>query len=226
MTHQQFADAVGVSRGAVQQWERGLTAPTRKNQPVVAAFMGITVTELMGDTLPQSGGIIPFYTGGANQALAQSGQAKEAIKLIEIENNQEYPAIRRVALKAQAGVGGYAVEYLNNDGPPIVFRSDWYKAKGYRPDKMLALRVAGESMIPSLYEGDLIVINTEQVQPKQGLPFLVSYEGEVVVKRLVRDDGLWWLVSDNPDQRRYPRTKCNGGTEIIGEVVYRQTERI
>lgn len=167
-----------------------------------------------------------FRGSASNQAVSRIEGAQAAITLIDLENNPDYPAIRRVAIKAQAGVSGYAVEYMNDDGPPIVFRSDWYKAKGYRPDKMLALRVCGESMIPSLYEGDLIVINTEQAQPKQGLPFLVSYEGEVVVKRLVRDDGLWWLTSDNPDQRRYPRTKCNGGTQIIGEVVYRQTERI
>lgn len=146
---------------------------------------------------------------------------------IELENNPLYPAIRRVKLKAQAGVSGYAVEYsTEDDGPPIVFRADWYKAKGYKPEKMLALRVTGESMIPSMYEGDLIVINTLSTTPKQGIPFLASYEGEIVVKRLVRDDEMWWLTSDNPDQRRYPRTKCNGGTEIIGEVVYRQTERV
>lgn len=47
MTEQEFADAVGVTRGAVQQWERGTTAPTRKNQPAVARLLGITVGELM-----------------------------------------------------------------------------------------------------------------------------------------------------------------------------------
>lgn len=145
---------------------------------------------------------------------------------INLDGNPDYPSVRRVKIKAQAGISGYAVEYMNDDGQPIVFRADWYKAKGYRPERMLALRVCGDSMIPNLYDGDLIVVNTEQAAPKQGLPFLVSYEGEVCVKRLVRDDGLWWLTSDNPDQRRYPRTKCNGGTQIIGEVVYRQTERV
>lgn len=49
MTYQQFGDAVGVSRGAVQQWEKGDTAPTRKNQPAVAKFMGLTVAGLMQD---------------------------------------------------------------------------------------------------------------------------------------------------------------------------------
>lgn len=50
MTEQQFADAIGVSRGSVQQWEKeGGTAPTRKNQPKVAQLLGLSVAELMDD---------------------------------------------------------------------------------------------------------------------------------------------------------------------------------
>lgn len=49
LTEQEFADKVGVSRGAVQQWEKeGGTAPTRKNQPAVAALLGLSVAQLMG----------------------------------------------------------------------------------------------------------------------------------------------------------------------------------
>lgn len=47
MTEQRFADCIGVSRGAVQQWEKGDTAPARKHQEAVAALIGITVGELM-----------------------------------------------------------------------------------------------------------------------------------------------------------------------------------
>lgn len=48
MSEQQFADAVGVSRGAVQQWEKlGGTAPKRSNQPLVAGLLGISVAELL-----------------------------------------------------------------------------------------------------------------------------------------------------------------------------------
>lgn len=154
------------------------------------------------------------------------GSATTIADAIDIVNNPEYPGIRRVALKAQAGICGYAVEYLNNDGPPIVFRRDWYTSHHYKPEKMLAMRVAGDSMVPSLFADDLIIINTDQLEPKDGIAFVVSYEGEIVIKRLVRDAGQWWLTSDNQDQRRYPRKSCNGDTEIIGEVVYRQTERI
>lgn len=47
MTEQRFADSVGVSRGAVQQWESGATAPARKHQEAVARLIGISVGELM-----------------------------------------------------------------------------------------------------------------------------------------------------------------------------------
>lgn len=217
LTHEQFANAVGVSRGAVQQWERGITAPTRKNQPAVAAYMGITIAELMAETATVA------LTAPSAYVSASGGRVPE---LIDIEGNPDYPAIRRVNIKAQAGVTGYSVEYMEEERLPIFFRRDWYESRGYRPERMIAVRVAGDSMLPSLHDGDLIVVNTERKEPKQGITFLVSHEGEVVVKRLVRDVGIWWLTSDNQDQRRYPRVQCNGDTQIIGEVVYRQTEVI
>lgn len=67
LTHQQFADTVGVSRGAIQQWENGATAPKRVNQPAVAKFMGISVSELMADG--QQTDVIPPDTK-PNQPLA------------------------------------------------------------------------------------------------------------------------------------------------------------
>lgn len=47
MSQQQLADAVGVSRGAVQHWERGTTAPKRNLQNAVARKLQITVAQLM-----------------------------------------------------------------------------------------------------------------------------------------------------------------------------------
>lgn len=146
---------------------------------------------------------------------------------IDLENNPDYPAVRRVRIKVVGGITGYAIEYQDeDDGPPIVFRREWYAANGFNPAKMLAMRVTGESMVPNLRAGDLIIINTEQTQPKDGVAFVASYEGEPVVKRLVRDQGDWWLTSDNSDQRRFPRKRCDENATLIGEVVYRQTEHI
>jgi len=58
LSEQQFADAVGVSRGAVQQWEKpDGTAPKRANQPRVAELLGISVAELVSGDSRMSLGI-------------------------------------------------------------------------------------------------------------------------------------------------------------------------
>ncbi|WP_177172787.1 S24 family peptidase [Giesbergeria anulus] len=145
---------------------------------------------------------------------------------IALENNPDYPAVRRVQFKLSAGATGFGVEYREEDGAPIVFQRQWYEGRGLRPEKLFAIKVANHSMEPGLFDGDTVVVNTDSVVPKDGVVFAVNYEGEMVIKRLARDGGQWWLCSDNPDQRRYPRKICDEHSIIIGEIVHKQSERI
>ena len=144
---------------------------------------------------------------------------------INLENNPEFPAIRRVNLRLSAGMTGFSVDYEDGEGDMIVFKRRWYDMHGYKPDKLVAIRVQGQSMEPKLNQGDTVVINTEDATPKDGFIFAVNYEGEAVIKRLVRDRGEWWLSSDNADQVRYPRKACSGDAcIIIGRMVHSQSE--
>jgi phage repressor protein C with HTH and peptisase S24 domain len=110
--------------------------------------------------------------------------------------------VRRVGIKASAGVAGYGVEDIE-DGTPIFFRKDWCENNNYKAEKLLAMRVFGESMVPSLWPDDLVVINTAQTAPKDGAVFAIVYEGVVTVKRMQRDAG-----------------------QLIGEVACKQSDRI
>jgi len=208
LTQKELASRVGMSQGALSELESAGFSSTLTVQ--IAHACGVDVQWLAtGDGSP---GGLPATTDR---------------QPIPLDNNPDYPAVRRVRIKASAGVNGYAVEHMDEDGPPIVFRADWFRAHGYRPDKLVALRVCGQSMEPSLYEGDLIVVNTQQTEPKDGRVFVVLYEGVVAVKRLVRDAGAWWLESDNADKRAFPRKACTDETTVpVGEVVYKQSERI
>ena len=118
---------------------------------------------------------------------------------------------------------GFAIEHLNGNGPPIFFRAYWLKSAGLRADRLFALRVSGDSMEPGLWDGDLVVINSAATEPKDGVAFVVNFEGEVVIKRLERDAGVWWLASDN---QRYKRKRCDEHALLIGRVIYKQSERI
>lgn len=146
--------------------------------------------------------------------------------VINLSDNPDYPAIRRVKFKLSAGASGFGVEYHDEDGAPIVFRKDWFDRNGYKPKSLFAVRVSNGSMEPGLFDGDTVVVNTDNTMPRDGVVFAVNYEGEMVIKRLVRDGGQWWLASDNPDQRRYPKKICDEHSIIIGEVVHKQSERI
>lgn len=76
MTEQQFADRAGVTRAAVQQWEReGGTAPRRSKQADVANVLGISLAELLGvaDTTAQS-----VASEGAMQVITSSAPVATA----------------------------------------------------------------------------------------------------------------------------------------------------
>jgi phage repressor protein C with HTH and peptisase S24 domain len=148
-------------------------------------------------------------------------------KEVEIEDEgSEYVPIKRVNLKISAGISGFAVEELNGERPPVFFRRDWVERKGLRKESLFAIVVHGESMEPSLYDGDLVVINSDDKRQVEGEVYAFNYDGEAVIKRLHREAGLWYLNSDNPDKRRFPNKVCHENCLLLGRIIYKQSERI
>lgn len=145
---------------------------------------------------------------------------------VSLLNNPDYPAIRLVRFKLSAGASGFAIEYLDSESTPIVFKREWFEAHGYSPSKLFAIRVCNGSMEPGLYDGDTVIVNTSDINPKDGAVFAANFEGELVVKRMERDAGQWWLSSDNPNKHLYPRKQCHEGVFLIGRIVHKMSDRI
>lgn len=146
---------------------------------------------------------------------------------IDLENNPEFPAVKKVRLRVSAGITGFGVEPCAGDDSLIVFRADWYQSRRLKPENLLALKVSGTSMEPNLYDGDVVVMNKADTELIDGEVFVFNLDGEVVIKRAVRDGGQWWLDSDNQDKTRFTRKACPDGICIpLGKVIHRQTERI
>lgn len=144
----------------------------------------------------------------------------------EPDPSGQFTPIRRVQFRLSAGVSGFSVEYLNGDAPPIFFRADWMASKGYRADKLFAVKVVGRSMEPGLYEGDMVVVDTTDTVPSDGVVYAVNYEGELGIKRLRRDAGQWWLSSDNPDKTRFSDKICGDGVFLIGRIVHKSSDHV
>lgn len=207
ISQETLAKNAGVSQGSIGHLESGLRFSSRK---IISIAESLDVDPV-------------WLSEGKGQPIPSSKSTPE----IDLENNPEYPAIRRVKLKLSAGISGFAVDLEGENHVPIVFGKYWYQSRGFKPEKLIAVRVRGQSMEPGLHENDTVVINTADTTPADGECFAINYEGEAVIKRLVRDAGEWWLSSDNPDQRRYPRKLCAGDScIIIGRIVHKQSERI
>jgi Predicted transcriptional regulator len=107
---------------------------------------------------------------------------------------------------------------------PWQLRADWLASESLKPESLVACKMTGDSMMPGLNNGDTVLIDTSRTQPKDGRVFAINYEGELVIKRLMRDAGNWWLSSDNTDKTRYPNKLCAGDVcLIIGECVHKQS---
>lgn len=144
-----------------------------------------------------------------------------------VEGDPSLTQIMKVTIKVQAGITGFRVEPEHHDGKTMGVPTDWVRNERYSASDLLAITVKGESMEPSLYDGDVIVVNAGDKKLVDGSVYAVNYEGEVVVKRMVRDAGMWWLTSDNPDQRKYHRKSCKGAECIvIGKVVRKESTHI
>lgn len=135
--------------------------------------------------------------------------------------------IKKVKLRLSAGVTGFQADPEFDSGGTVALDPRWITRHGYSPDRLIAIKIRGESMEPTLYEDDLVILNTADTAMVDGSVYAFNYEGQAVVKRLSRDAGEWWLTSDNPDQRKYHRKLCRGGDcLIIGRVVRKESDRI
>jgi phage repressor protein C with HTH and peptisase S24 domain len=188
--------------------------PRTKTLQPLADYFGVPLADLRERDLSAPADALEGLKPGSFGRIAEAGQGDERFTLIP-----------KVRLRLTAGISGYEVEPEPFDGTTAAVPTGWIERNGYDRSKLISIVVRGESMETTLYEGDLVVVNTADQKLVDGAVYAINYEGDPVVKRLTRDAGQWWLTSDNPDQRRYYRRTCDESTKIIGRVVRKESER-
>jgi phage repressor protein C with HTH and peptisase S24 domain len=87
---------------------------------------------------------------------------------------------------------------------------------------MQRVRVAGPSMVPTLRDGDTVLVRVgAAIRPGDVvLARFRALPGRLVLKRAVRPaDGGWWLMSDNEFAGGDSAT--HGAADVIGRAVLR-----
>ncbi len=86
-----------------------------------------------------------------------------------------------------------------------------------RPERLTCVRVVGDSMEPTIRDGDLVAVDAGRTDPLNGHLFAVRTDAGLVVKRLRRRGDHWLLTSDNPTHAPRPVAEVD---RVIGQIAW------
>jgi repressor LexA len=110
--------------------------------------------------------------------------------------DEDEVAVPWLAVRAAAGHGRVAEERLIRAEP--VPRT-LLRSLGIAPAHASLITVAGESMAPTLYDGDRLLVDTaDRRLAESGAIYVIRRHDELAVKRLVADGATIEVRSDNP----------------------------
>jgi len=148
---------------------------------------------------------------------AELGAPEDKSYVYPAADRTAWAEIPRLALDASAGPGTLAAgeEAIG----AIRFQSRWLRQQGLDPARLSAIAVAGDSMEPTLRDGDEILVDTASRSLRDGI-HVVRLDDALLVKRIALGrGGAVSLVSDNPAYR--PIEAGPGDVEVIGKVVWK-----
>ena len=132
--------------------------------------------------------------------------------------------IRRLALRQAPDVraaGGVGEEIFDEAATATLYIAADDLPPNLDADRLVAIRAAGHSMAPTIQDEDILVLNPDATEPREGSVFVIHTDTGLVVKRLRRegtgDQEGWIMTSDAPDWEPRPVT---GQDRIVGHLVW------
>lgn len=132
---------------------------------------------------------------------------------------QETTPIRAVKIKIQAGSDGVVTEPdFDIDGGYFHVPSEVISELRADPSNLIVTTFRGRSMEPMYFDGDKGLVDLSKRKPVNNECFVVNWNGETLVKCLIKKSDGWCLYSFNRD---FPTINVRSGhCSIIGMVVW------
>lgn len=196
-----FAKEAGISYSTLHNYLTNTSLPTLDNLIALATYLNVSVQWLAtGESLTKE------KKGRDDLAIPNSNDDT----FIEIEDYRE--------VRLSAGGGAF-----NNDYGEIAktkVETAWLQARRLKAKDCAMFLVSGESMYPTLKDGEEIIVDRSKRELAEGKIFVLNHNGSMLVKKVqFTYDGVE-LISDNP---AYRPLKLNAeeanNLMIIGQVV-------
>lgn len=225
LTQEKVAAALGqgVTQGAVSHFLNRRTALSLRAAAVFSRLLNVPVADF-SPTLAQE---LATLTG-VDPLAEPTSPALQADTRVALSNpaamESSFAMVPHYTARASAGPGhdNAFVEERSS----LAFKQEWLRSKQARPEHLMVIYVTGNSMCPTVCDGDVILIDRSRVDPTHNKLFLLMNEEDgLAVKRLMLVDNLWVIRSDNEDKAQYPDRYLPEGDrfelDIQGQVLWR-----
>lgn len=218
MTQVQFADSIGRTQSSITQLESGKTEISAETLRLLHEKHGLSSDWLLhgvGDMLKAAPGF-----PGRTETVAPPEYGRPLHGDLTI-GDDEFSLVKRLDVSVAAGSGriNYDPQVIGH----VMFSNQWLGKMGVVADLAGLVTVSGDSMLPTLTDGALALVDFRPPALESGKVFVCCQDDQVVVKRIFRiqDQGSEGLAiaSDNP---YYPSVRLFGkdaeGIRLIGRV--------
>lgn len=201
-----IAEECGVTGSAVTQWITGDSKSMKpENLFALAAATGVSAE---------------WLANGTGEMIEPSGP-----EVPGSPNEKDYALIPQYRAKGACGDGYYNDHVQTTEG--LVFKRDWLRRMNAKPENLFVIYAEGDSMEPYIFEGDVVLFDTSQVEPKDKQVYVLRRpDGGNSIKRLNQQfSGAWMIRSDNQDKASYPDEPVTESAvheiPLLGRVIWR-----
>ena len=199
-----FARAVGVVQPSLARWVKGEADPTRTNLVKIAEASGVSLDWLA--------------LGVGNMDGVEPQAKKSEVNLIA-SNDETFSVIKDCReVRISAGGGGFNDEYKPYQTTKV--EKAWLDSRRLKAEDCAMFLVSGDSMYPTLKDGEEIIVDRSKKELKDGKIFVLNNEGAMLVKKVqITYNGIT-LISQNTE---YAPIELNAEQAnnliVIGQVV-------
>ncbi|HCY15598.1 MAG TPA: hypothetical protein DHV21_06415 [Curvibacter sp.] len=138
---------------------------------------------------------------------------------VKHEVDEDFVVVQQYDVAASAGHGMLNGHEISAGG--LSFNRQWLAKRGLYPASLKVINVSGESMLPRLSDGDKVLVDISDTQPKSGRAYVLLQGEELLVKYCqLMPDGLLRVSSSNPNYPTYDIDLAKtDGVSIVGRVV-------
>lgn len=204
LKQQQLAKLTGITQASISDLETGKSQASSYSASIAKAC-GVDAVWL------ESGKGQMVYPETELSAYSNRSPSKD-----------DYALIQQYTASGECGDGYHNGHVELSDG--LAFKRDWLARIGAKAENLAVIYASGDSMEPYIFDGDVVLFDTTDIEPRHGQVYVVRRpDYSVSIKRLVQQlTGDWVIKSDNPD-RSDEKVSAETIHELpfVGRVIWR-----